>query len=420
MDLKCTILNAKSCFFFALLLVAHTALAQAQQDNPLLKPVDPRPRYTFSLAAGGTMANSAELDYTHAADFGFVAAADWQMTGTEYWKRFWNHPRFGTHIEYLHTLDGVAGDRIALAFQMQNPVWRSKKTAAGLSHEVFWYTGAGLALFTEPYERTLDTLNKFIGSYLNCIFNLGAGYSLTLPDESALTFSVRFSHSSNGYLKKPNKGLNYLLATAGYRLKPMRREPIVNENRADSLDFDEAADLQLDAGLTEFKPPMLHRIWGSFAPAVVQSRYIAATKDYYFAYTGQIGYAFYLNPCIGFGVNLDMMYNNSHTERLYNEFQRKKAKPPYLGVAVTFEPRWGIMSVRLSVGYYVRRDETVSIPMYERLGVFFHFGKKINQFAGVTIKAHAAHADYIEWHYGFELFIPQPKRCVPAQGEVIL
>lgn len=381
----------------------------------------PQAEYTVSLAAGGTVANSAELDYTRAVDFGIVGAVDWRMTGDEYWKRFWNYPSFGTHIEYLHALGGIAGDRVALAFQMYNPIWES--AGAYPLHQVFWYTGAGIAIFTEPYERTLDTLNKFIGSYLNCIFNLGAGYRVTIDDNSALTFSLRFSHSSNGYMLKPNKGLNFILGTVGYNFKPQGRNVLSASMAAntsiDSTFQDSTCIIPTSRFRKAHTPFMSHRVWVSFAPTAVQSRYIAATKDYYFAYTGQIGYGFYINPCIGFGANLDIMYNSSHSERLFNEFH-KEPSPPYLGAALSFEPRWGIMSVRLSVGYYLRRAETVSIPWYERLGVFFHFGNKVSQFAGVTIKAHAAHADYIEWHYGIELFINQPKRCVPAQGEVIL
>lgn len=379
----------------------------------------PQAEYSLSLAAGGTVANSSALDYTHAVDFGIVGAVDWRMTGDEYWKRFWNHPSFGTHIEYLHTLGGIAGDRVALAFQMSNPLWES--VGAYPRHQLFWYSGAGVAVFTEPYERTLDTLNKFIGSYLNCIFNLGLGYRAMLDDNSELTFTLRFSHSSNGYMLKPNKGLNFILATAGYCFKPQGRGEMTAPDASVSIDTT-IQDTRCIVPTSRFRktrtPFMSHRLWVSFAPTAVQSRYIAATKDYYFAYTGQIGYGFNINPCIGFGANLDIMYNSSHSERLINEFH-KEPSPPYLGAALSVEPRWGIMSVRLSVGYYLRRAETVSIPMYERLGVFFHFGDKVSQFAGVTIKAHAAHADYIEWHYGIELFVSQPKRKTNTSESIV-
>lgn len=340
------------------------------------------------------------------------------MHGTEYWKQFWQQPRFGIRVEYLRSTNGIAGDRIAIAGELRNTVWRSDASGyRATSHEIFWYTGAGLALFTKPYERTHDTLNQFIGSYLNCIFNLGASYTVGFPDRSALTFGLRFSHSSNGYMLKPNQGLNYLLGTVDYRLSNANHEraSTAKPTATDTSQF--IGNKAFARQKTDFSA---HRIWVSFAPSMVQSRWfgnpnitIQPKHEYYFAYTAQAGYMYYINPCIGFGANIDVMYNYSHVEMM-NVLYKKDGSNPYIGAAANFEPRWGCMSIRLSAGYYLLKSEIIEIPLYERLGVFFHFGNRFNQFAGVTIKAHAAHADYIEWHYGIELFIRKPNSHRPS------
>lgn len=377
-----------------------------------------RAEYMISVIGGATIPNSKQYSYIAASDFGAAIAADWQVDGTEYWEQFWKQPRFGLHLEYLHSNYGIAGDRISLAAEMQNVVWRS--TASGntqskqnhYNHELFWYTGVGLAIFTNPHERSHDTLNQFIGSYLNCIFNLGAGYTIGFHDHSALTFSLRFTHSSNGYMLKPNQGLNYLVATAGYRFSNRRMFTTQTYGKASQSDSLLAVrNSEFWRGGSRFSS---HRIWLSFAPAAVQTRWLGTRnvkpkQNYYFAYTAQAGYMFYPNQCLGFGANIDVMYNSSHTE-IVETLYRKKNVMPYLATALSFEPRWGCMSIRLSAGYYIVKSEAVDIPFYERLGVFFHFGNRLNQFAGVSIKAHAAHADYIEWHYGIELFVRNKKK----------
>lgn len=401
----------------AIVVCIMTTTYAAAQDS-----VRPHPEYTISIDGGATIPNTEKYSYIGGANFGVSAAINWQMTGERYWIQFWKQPRFGLYLEYLHSTNSVAGERIAISASMQNAIWRSNQSKQYTS-EVFWYTGAGVALYTNPYERTQDTMNCFIGSYLNCIFNLGAGYSISFPDHSALTFSLRFSHSSNGYLLKPNQGLNYLMASVGYRLStPTSSTPTQDRDTAAIQDRNKKTTKTYYNQHNEAN--QYHRIWASFAPAVVQSRWydtesVPPKHKHYFAYTAQLGYMYYINQCLGFGANLDVMYNYSHIEMI-EILYKKEANRPYLGACLDFEPRWGDLSVRLSAGYYIIKSEVVEIPFYEHLGVFYHFGKKLSQFAGVTIKAHAAHADYIEWHYGIELFINQPKRCVPAQGEVIL
>lgn len=381
-------------------------LSAAAQEAPQRKP-----EFSLSLIGGGTVPNSSKESYIRGSDFGLAAAVDWQSDGREYWERFWQKPTFGIQLEYLRSTNGIAGDRIAVAGEMRNVVWRSKSAAdrPGYTHSVFWNIGAGAAVFTNPYERSKDTLNEFIGSYINCIFNLGAGYRVDFPDRSALSFGLRFSHSSNGYMLKPNKGLNYLLASASYTLPHGQVQPPVAARRT-GVSTDSLRAVPNAAFRNNLARFSSHRLWLSFAPSMVQSRWFATQvtvkpkHKYYFAYTAQAGYMYYPNQCLGFGASIDVMYNYSHVE-MVEVLYKKDGTMPYLGTSLNFEPRWGIMSIRAGIGYYLVKSEIVDIPVYERLGVFFHFGRRLNHFAGVTIKAHAAHADYIEWHYGIEIFV---------------
>ena len=387
-----------------------------------------RPSHTLSLSGGVTVPNSSQYDYIGAFDLGVDYTIEWRMNGPQYWKRFWKQPLFGLQFEYLHTNNPIAGQRFGAAFSMRNDIWNSRSSNQAIkqsgnqshTHSLYWFLDAGCSFYTNPFERTPNEQNDFIGSYVNCLFNLGLGYSVSFKNNSALLINARFSHSSNGYVKVPNHGLNYLLMSVGYRMPQKIR---FQDTLSSSASFDLGDNIVRRVMTSEFSSSthsfMSHRIWLSFAPAIVHIRWEPPPQDYYFAYTGQIGYMFYPTSTIGFGLNLDVMYNYSH---LYIVKTYYKVKPtlPYVGAAASIEPRWGPLSIRLSAGYYLVKSPAVTIPIYERLGLFYHFGKSLSQFAGVSIKAHAAHADYIEWHYGVELFIHQPKRCVPAQGEVIL
>lgn len=374
-----------------------------------------RPSHTISIDGGYTVPNSNQYGYIEAFDIGIGYNVDWRKGGPQYWKRFWKQPTVGLRLEYLHTNNPIAGQRFGVAANLHNSFWSSPRSANTTAHDIYWFTNAGLSVYTNPFERTENEQNDFIGSYINCLFNLGIGYDLILPNNSALVLNARFSHSSNGYVKKPNRGLNYLLFSVGYRMpQKIRYQDTVSTNSGYDIGDNIARRVVTSEFSTRTQSFMSHRLWLSFAPAIVQSRWYRAVEfelkqKYYFAYTAQAGYMFYPTATLGFGVNLDVMYNYSHIE-IVSIGYHVKPKLPYVGGAISFEPRWGAFSIRLSAGYYIVKSPAIEIPVYERLGLFYHFGKSLSQFAGVTIKAHAAHADYIEWHYGVELFTQQPKR----------
>lgn len=373
----------------ALACCSLTAKAQLSDSTAYAKP-----QVSVALTGGYTIPNSGEYKYVASYNYGMDVTIDWKMPGTSYWQRFWKRPRFGILMSYLHSANAIAGERFGIAGTMQNTIWQSRRQdprslvpRSGVS-TIAWTMDAGVSIYTNPYERTGDESNAFIGSYLNCLFNVGLLYSVSLPHCSTISLAAKFGHSSNGYLMRPNRGLNYAQLALSYRM-PNKR-----------------ISMELQPQLLITKPSAYHYIYLSYAPAVVQSRFISPQKPYYYAYTGQFGWLCYLNPCIGFGVNMDLMYNYSHQEPLALE-QGSYRTPLYLGVCGTFAPKWGPMSLRLSVGTYLLKSSQVTIPVYERIGVYYNFCEKVPQFVGVSIKAHAAHADYIEWHYGIGFKVHQ-------------
>jgi hypothetical protein len=73
------------------------------------------------------------------------------------------------------------------------------------------------------------------------------------------------------------------------------------------------------------------------------------------------------------------------------------------GLAATFECRLADFALRVALGGYLWHGEYQKLPIYERAGLFYYLGKDNSQYVGVSIKAHAATAEYIEWTYGFSL-----------------
>lgn len=334
-----------------------------------------QPRVSFSVTEGYTLPNAPKWHYIGGHTTGVDFSLMWRANDTVY---RWNPYYFGTRLSYTHLHNNMVGDRYGAEGFLRNY----------FTDNIFIDVGAGFSLYTKPYSLTHDPLNEFIGSYLNCLISLGLGYEFLLSNNANLSLAAQFVHSSNGYLKKPNQGLNFLQGAVVYSLPNSDKQKVVP------------------------KPaPTDRSAWNyffSFAPGIVQSRHAFATRDYFFTYSAVTGVMRRLpDDRFALGATLDVMFNGSHKEQFpwYHDPYQYHKIPFYMGATVDAEAFWGDVSLRLGLGWTFKRSLKVNIPFYERIGVFYHFGQgRIRHFVGVAMKAYYAHVDYIEWTYGIRLF----------------
>ena len=170
--------------------------------------------YSVGGTAGMVIATNGSPFDGRSPTGGIDVAALWSHKDTSvFWHRFWDEPMIGVRANYAHIWNSVAGDRLGLAWTLNGPL---------LGH-LSWTYSVGLSMYTKPYSVTHDTTNSFIGSPLNCLIDLGFMYELPLSERLTATLTAKLVHSSNGYLYKPNHGLNYLQAELGLRYGPARR-----------------------------------------------------------------------------------------------------------------------------------------------------------------------------------------------------
>lgn len=376
--------------------------------------------YTFSLLSGYTVPNSSEWSYIGGMSAGVDAAVSfrqhWGYEDTSgyfpYLRRPYNLGIRGNFTCFQHD---IAGQRIGLSGFLQKPLlrFRHKMILKGDSVPVTVLEPLclemdfGLAFYTNPYCRTPDPSNVFIGSYTNCLVQIGLSYSMRLRDMSQIVVSAKFAHSSNGYLKKPNKGLNYLQLSVGYALPDVRagKDGPVRVSIFDTT--------HVSAG--EYWPVYQNQLWPvdnpafrggdillAYAPGVVMPRYTGASSNYFYAHTARLGYYYRFNPARAVGINLDLTYNYSHTA-VIRHWHEDYNLPFYIAVAAAYEATYHRLTLHTALAAYLCRSVHGTTPLYERVGLFYNFGneyRRVRQFVGVSLKSHMAHIDFIEWHYG--------------------
>lgn len=300
---------------------------------------------------------------------GIDACLLWQQADTTvYWQRFWRIPYLGIRTGYAHIFNGIAGDRVIFAGTIQAPVTRG----------IDWTFSTGLSFYTNPYSRSHNPDNTYIGSVMNCLIDLGFIYDLPLDANTTLFLAAKLVHSSNGYLYKPNHGLNYMQGEVGLRLGP-RRQP-----------------MRLPAPDTAFVP--FGRGFIMFAPSAVMSRYDPLDQIVFHpAYTCQVGYIRHLHPCFALGGALDLSYNFSHTL-----LAPDRQLPVYPAPSLFVDNRWGPYVLRLGVAHYLAHYPLNWEQYYERVALYRRFGPAYDHYAGVGMKVHGDHIDFIEWTYAIE------------------
>lgn len=360
-------------FFIILVVVGLCAFDARGQVTP-----------EVSVLSGYTIPNSAEYGYIADVPVGVDVAAMWRQEWV--WQEgLYTHLLrrpfdVGLRCNFTYFPNDIAGHRIGVAGMLSEPVAYFGNNVLNLEYNL------GLAWYTNPYRRTPNPRNVFIGSYTNCFINVGPTLRHSFRDGSALVLGAKLVHSSNGYLKKPNKGLNYLQAEVGWLLANPNARVYQRTYRCDTSLF-RGGNMLMSA-----------------SAGYVQPRFSHADRDYYFASTVRLGWLYDFNPARSVGFDVDLTYNFSFEE--LNARYGEHYPPFYVALAGIYETNWHRLTLHTALAFYLLRSEHGTTPIYERVGLFYNIGNPNNavrQFVGVSLKSHYAHIDFIELHYGVKI-----------------
>lgn len=271
---------------------------------------------------------------------------------------------YGARASFNYMPWGIAGHRFGLVGLVRAPLFP----------HLDYHLGVGLSAFTRPQSLTHDPNNDYISSLLNCMIDVGFDYHVG----EHLQFTAALTHSSNGMLHRPNKGLNFFQAGVTYCF-------------GDSRLSEPATDHQLPT-------TSHHEIGFTLSPGFAMSQK-QWQEGYYFCYDLSLNYLYHLNKVFAFGVTVDLWYNDSYTEPM-RRLGVDKPVPVYLSAMPVYEGTWGPLSLRGGVGPVLIASPLVKIRFYERVGLYYNFG---HHYVGVGINAHSGIIEFIEWSYGYRL-----------------
>jgi len=305
----------------------------------------------------------------------------WQtQRGGDIYHQLYNYPIYGIGL-YSSTFGLThVGDPYAVYGFVSVPIRPRINRRINFSYRI----ALGLSGRFNPYNEDENPFNLIIGTKNNVFIDFGAQANYVISRHFQAGLGLAFHHFSNGALKLPNTGINLLPFTASVTYVPQTQNFDFSKTYIGSNPKDEQLQLSYAFGLKQLTMEN-------------PKKYFKSTLGLF--WTKFAGYKWRL------GLGANVFYSASG-----NDVAVATEKAGSFGALFSGGPAFYIdhlLTSRLylngNVGYYLHRNRfnRETGPVFLRIGARYDVWKNI--FAGVSIKAHAGKADFIEWTTGYTL-----------------
>jgi hypothetical protein len=296
-----------------------------------------------------------------------------QSDGSKYWHSLYNYPIFGIGFYSANFKNRIIGKPKAAFLFMELPFIRRNGNFLSTS----W--SAGTTFGINEYDSISNPENVAIGSDMNVYVDFSLLYKYKFNNRWELGAGAKFQHFSNGAYAYPNLGLNMTSAVLSIAYSP---GTIIKAFKT-GVTPEKFQDIEII--------PMVACSW--------RSKNKLESNIRYFNTTTSISINKRINPKRTIGVGFDHFYQGYLVE--YYEDIDKVTDKDLMSYAGFLASDMVVDRFRLAVqlGFYMHRPVDFGLFFYQRVALRFYPVKKL--FFNVSIKAHAAKAEFVEWGMGF-------------------
>ncbi len=288
-----------------------------------------------------------------------------QTNGTKPWHKRNNFPQTGAGIVY-----GATGSRqfIGKAISVYPfvifPFIRSRRFQSSIK------VGTGISYIQKPYNIVTNHKNTLIGSHFNNYIHLSQHNELRLTKHLFFNGGIAFTHISNGNIKLPNYGLNYVLLTTGLRYA-FHQTPIKDTSSKHKFS---KQSFRIAASIGAKQTPWIK-------------------SPYYFISIGSVQYVRSFSVGDAVGAGLDVFYDPSLTKDPSGFLKTSNGfKNIQTGLQAFYERKLGRLSIPLGVGVYLLHAEKGK-SIYQTFGLRYELTKKLGAY--YLLKTHGGKADFL-------------------------
>lgn len=318
---------------------------------------------------GFLFAHHPDMRHLISRHFGFGEAYfQHRFSGSKDWHHHYLMPSWGISAMHMPFPNEALGDAYAVSAYYLLPIEQSKTVALHLK------LGAGLSYLSERFQRTDNHKNIAISSRANVILRLGPELTVNILRRLQWHTGLDIIHFSNGAVKMPNLGLNFLTISSGlsYRFGDYELPAINKPGFVKSPGWS----------------------WSVFAGVGIKQARIGQ-GDVRPAVTVQVLTEKRLTPKFSFGAGAEVNANAN----LPIAYEAKEIEPtaltPYRsGLLLSGAFHFGRMAILTQMGGYLLDVGRVDGLFFNRFGLRHDLSDKVK--INFTLRTHFAKADHFE------------------------
>jgi len=296
-----------------------------------------------------------------------------QTTGKDYWHHLFNYPAFGLGV-YAGTYNNpsLGYPRAVFGF-IELPFKRKEK-----SYITTDWSG-GVCFNLNAYDSISNPENIAIGSTVNIYVGFSFMYKYIISNKIEIGAGVKLQHFSNGAYSLPNLGLNMASIELSLKYLTKNRQSFMDIPSPDVYDKYEVVTMYACG-------------WNVYSELTNDVKYFNSTMS------ASVNKRVTHKRTVGVG--LDCFYQGYLSEYYADKSNiTNKDLMSYAGF-LSSELLMNKFRITTQLGFYIYRPVDFSLIFYERLGLRYYPVKWM--FANVSIKAHAAKAEFLEYGLGFK------------------
>lgn len=237
---------------------------------------------------------------------------------------------------------------------------------------------AGFAFLNKVYDSAANRDAFFFSTKLSFVLGLGANFSWRINQNWQLTTGAQFNHISNAGRKDPNEGMNFpgVIVGINYTLNPQQLEKRPKER------FVDKSLILVAHGFGNVRTAWADGSWPE------EKRLVMGAN---------IGLIKRLGRIEGIGFGGEYYYDG--VNEVYQLRSGQTIQNSVAGLSIQNYLFFGKLLFGQQLAWYVTPNTGFQKNIYQRY--FLEYEVRRNWYAGITLKAHGDHSDYIALSTGY-------------------
>lgn len=327
-------------------------------------------RWSAAASAGFIFAHSKDVENTKGSHpWGLQADYAWRRIDSSAYKKFYGFPVQGLSLSYFNFDNTVLGHGVIAAYFLEPEVRFGSK--AGLHFR----TTAGVAWLSNPYDEVKNPDNNSYSSPVSGYIAVALEPYVMLSPRWQLMLSGSYRHTSNGGLKLPNKGINWITGEVVLCYFPTPKTNIKPV---------------LDAYSSQ--PYERYLRWDAVAFGSIRGENDSVTVVRYGVAGAGLQVAKQTGRTHAFTLAAELAYDNADKQQMKTE--TGSGNGLQVGAMLGHEFLWGKYIFSQQIGLYLYDPTTFYPAWYHRWGLYRVINSKLT--TGINLKAHKQVASYVD------------------------